>query len=683
MLKHRALLSVIITISIIFISSCIEPPDQFISPTYDIDLNFPVTDSLFTIDDFLGDDSNFVASTDPNKLGLLYYIKTNNIESFYVEDNLRFSGIEASSSTTIGSIKIKDTPYIEANIALSDIAPISEGSDVIFPPLSSPVNTEFGQINDFVSADFESGNIELTVKNNLPVPIEFKDIKIKNSIDDSIVAEFPPSSVVVVLPFDSSQVLLPIADKHITDRLKVEGNIYTEGSNGQIVTVPIGAGITVSLRFTDFVLDRVTAALPAQEEIEMDSSIVINDSTKLELAIFDNGGVTFVINNFIDLDINVWFQIYNLKKPDGSPYTETFVVERNSTNQTFHIESLKGWKIESDNPGELLEELKYVIKISSEETEDQRTISQRDSVNVSFNLSDAELSYAKGQIKPITFEIPESELLIDLGDIEDKISYDSLFINDPALKLKINSSINFDVLLNGKIIGISDKITRELPILMELPSLVNAEFDLRDQGMKEFINSFTTAGAIPTKFIFSGNGIVNPHYTIGSVSKTDSVFGTTNFELPFDLGIVGGSFSDTVHINELNLSEDEIESINSIFLTVETNNKIPVNLIMNGSVIDIDGNSLMKIPPSYNLVDYLVIEAPEVDGNGEVVSSIPYKQEIELRSAEAQEFIRNPNIVLSLMFGTPPLNSLEIVKFKTTDNINFKVYGKINYRVNN
>ncbi|MCK5457220.1 MAG: hypothetical protein KAI45_08850, partial [Melioribacteraceae bacterium] len=234
-----------------------------------------------------------------------------------------------------------------------------------------------------------------------------------------------------------------------------------------------------------------------------------------------------------------------------------------------------------------------------------------------------------------------------------------------------------------KIIGISDKITRELPILMELPSLVNAEFDLRDQGMKEFINSFTTAGAIPTKFIFSGNGIVNPHYTIGSVSKSDSVFGTTNFELPFDLGIAGGSFSDTIHINELNLSEDEIESINSIFLTVETNNKIPVNLIMNGSVIDIDGNSLMKIPPSYNLVDYLVIEAPEVDGNGEVVSSQLYTQQIELRTAEAQEFIRNPNIVLSLMFGTPPLNSLDNVKFKTTDNILFKVYGKINYRINN
>ena len=179
MLKHICFKTVIITISLILITSCIEPPDQFISPTYDVDLNFPVTDSLFTINDFLRGDSNFVASADPNKLGLLYYLKSDNIESFYVEDNLRLDRVEASFTTTIGSIKIKDTKYIKANIALSDIVPISEGSDVIFPPLSSPVNSAFEQIDNFISADFESGNLELTVNNNLPIPIEFRDIKIK------------------------------------------------------------------------------------------------------------------------------------------------------------------------------------------------------------------------------------------------------------------------------------------------------------------------------------------------------------------------------------------------------------------------------------------------------------------------------------------------------------------------
>lgn len=110
MLKHKALSVVIFTILIFLGTSCIEPPDQFIAPTYDVVLNFPIADSLYTIEDFLGDDSNFVASTDPNKLGLLYYIQTDNIESFHIEDHLSLDKIESSSSITIGSIKIKNQP---------------------------------------------------------------------------------------------------------------------------------------------------------------------------------------------------------------------------------------------------------------------------------------------------------------------------------------------------------------------------------------------------------------------------------------------------------------------------------------------------------------------------------------------------------------------------------------------
>ncbi|MEN8192407.1 MAG: hypothetical protein ABFS12_06290 [Bacteroidota bacterium] len=683
MLKSKYLLNVIFTSLLLITTSCIEPPEQFIAPRYDVDLNFPVIDSLITINDFIKNDSNLVISSDPEKLGLLYYVKTDKIESFQLGDNLKIGSMETSTSMTLGSIRIEDSPFVIANVSISDIAPISEGSDAIFPPISTPINANFEEIDDFASADFESGNLELTVNNNLPVPIEFSNIIIRNIGDNSIVAQFPPSTRFVIQPFDSSQVILPINDEHVTSQLKVEGDFTTEGSNGEIVHIPTGAGLTVSLRFTDFILDRVTAILPEQEEIQIDSSQVINDSTKVERAIFEDGRILFTVNNYIDLDINVWFQIDNLKREDGSVYNDTFVIQRNSTYQIFQIESLKGWQLESDNPGELLDELKYSIKVSSYATEDERTITQRDSISVQFNFEDAVVSYVRGLIKPTPFEITESELSIDLGDLENNFSFDSIYINEPSFKLAINSSINLDVILNGKITGISDNISKELPILMELPSLVNAEFDLADYGIVEFINSFTTAGAIPTKFIFSGSGIVNPNYVVGSVSNTDSVFGSSHFELPFDIGIAGGSFIDSLEILDLNLTEEDIESINSILLTVETDNKIPINLIMCGEALDMDGNLLTKIPPDYNLSEYLVIDPPQVDNNGDVLSSQLTTQQIELRASEARQFISSPNIVLSLMFDTPPLNSIDNVKFKSTDNVYFKIYGTINYRVNN
>ncbi|VAX21210.1 hypothetical protein MNBD_IGNAVI01-2017, partial [hydrothermal vent metagenome] len=546
--KHSFGLSVIITLLVFLAQGCIEPPDQFIAPIYDVELNFPITDSLYTIDDFLGSDSNLVPSTDPDKLGLLYYIKTNEIDPFYVKDNLTLNNIETSNSTYLKAIKIKNTPYIRTYIGISDLLPISGGTDAIIPPFSSSVNTNFEQIGDFVSVDFESGNMELTVNNNMPVPIELSNIIIKNSIDGSIIGEHSVSPAVVA-PYDSVKINFPLADKHVSDTLEVEGTVSSDGSNGEIVTIPEDANILISLRFTDFILDKVTAILPEQDAIQVDSSIVINDSTKLETAIFDEGNVSIVIDNSIDLDINVWFQIQNIKLPDGTPYSETFLVTRSTNNQIFQIESLKGWKVESDNPGELINELKYSFRISSDATNDERTISQTDSVNVHFSINNVVLSYAKGLIKPTSFDIAPSELNIDLGNIEDKLSFDSLFINDPSVKLKINSSINFDVLLNGKITGYSDNITKELSITLDLPAMVHKEFDLKDQGMSEFINSFMKSGSIPTKFVFSGEGIVNPNYVIGSVSKSDSVAGSTNFELPLELGIVGGSFNDTVFVN--------------------------------------------------------------------------------------------------------------------------------------
>lgn len=681
MYKRSLIFFVIITLLVLLTNGCIEPPDQFIAPTYDVELNFPITDSLYTIDDFLGSDSNLVPSTDPDKLGLLYYIKTNEIDPFYVKDNLTLKNIETSNSTSLEAIKIKDTPYIRAYIGISDLLPITGGSDTIVPPFSSSVNTNFEQISDFVSADFESGNMELSVSNNMPVPIELSNITIKNSIDGSIIGEHS-SSPVVVDPYDSVKINFPLADKHVTDKLEVEGTVSSEGSNGEIITIPENANAIISLRFTDFILDKVTAILPEQDAIQVDSSIVINDSTKLETAIFDEGNISIVIDNSIDLDIKVWLQIQNIKLPDGTPYTETFVVKRSTNDQIFQIESLKGWKVESDNPGELINELKYSFRVSSDATNDERTVSQTDSVNVHFTMRNVALSYAKGLIKPTSFDIAPSELKINLGNIEDNLSFDSLFINDPSVKLKINSSINFDAILNGKITGYSDNITKELPITLDLPAMVQKEFDLKDQGLSEFINSFMKSGSIPTKLVFSGEGVVNPNYIIGSISKSDSVAGSTNFELPLELGIAGGSFKDTVFVDNLNLTEEQIESIHSILLTIVTDNKIPMNLKMNGSVVDMNGDILTKIPPSYNTSEYVQINAPEVDNDGNVISSTPYTQQIELRSAEAIDFIRSPHLIFSIMFDTPPLNSIKTVKFKTSNSIYFKIYGKINYRVN-
>jgi len=213
--------------------------------------------------------------------------------------------------------------------------------------------------------------------------------------------------------------------------------------------------------------------------------------------------------------------------------------------------------------------------------------------------------------------------------------------------------------------------------------MTNNTIDLNEFGFTDFVNSFTSIGELPNKFVFSGTGKVNPNYVVGSIDNGDSVSGKFAFEIPLDLGIASGSYKDTLHIDSLDIDDNTIESVNSIDLTLETINKIPVNLIVSGFILDIDNNVLFPFPPTYNDENSILIEAPEIDENGNVVSAKTSKQVITLIGEDARTFINNPNIEMNFKLDTPPISELVSVKFRSNDSVQFKIYGKVNYKMNN
>lgn len=54
-----------------FLFSCFSSPNEFIAPIYDLEVAFPITDTLITINDFIENDGNIVASDDQDRLGVL------------------------------------------------------------------------------------------------------------------------------------------------------------------------------------------------------------------------------------------------------------------------------------------------------------------------------------------------------------------------------------------------------------------------------------------------------------------------------------------------------------------------------------------------------------------------------------------------------------------------------------
>ena len=668
---------------LILLFGCISPPNDFVVPSYNANISFPITDSLLTINQFIKDDSSIVASDDPTRLGVLVYSKSDAIEPFFIDENLKIDAFSTYASSSIGTIRINEIPPVKAIISITEWTPISGGVSAIFPEISSEVASDFDLINEFQSAIFQSGKLSLTIHNNLPIPTEFRELKIVNKMDGSIVVESSVNSPILTAPFDSSNVTFNLVDVKVSNSLEIKGTIYTQGSGSEIVTLPQDAGTIIIANLLELEIKSVTGELPQQDPFIVEDSFEIDDSTKIEYIVLESGNFKINANNYSDLDLIVNFDVSNLFDNKNNNYKQSFKLSRNEKNKIIEIPSLQNWSIKSPTSGLLTNRLSYTASITADATNDVRTINNSDSVSFGLNFSDIFIASAKGIIKPTTFKISESDFSFDLGDLKNNNNFDSLYINNTSLMLELNSSVNFALNLNGIITASSDQISKQLKINIVVPAKAKKRIDLNDFGFTEFVNSFTSIGELPYKFIFSGSGTLNPNYTLGSLSKTDSVSGKYYFEIPLNFGIASGEFKDTLKVDSIKIDNNTIESISSIELTVETTNNIPINIIMSGNLLDSDNNSLFTIPPNYNIDNQIIIDAPIIDENGNVVSAKKSKQVITFLDEDARTFIINPNFAIKFSLDTAPINNLLPVKFRDTDNIYFRIYGKVNYKVNN
>lgn len=641
--------------------SCADIPSDFQAPRFDVTLNFPITDTLYTIDDALKGDSTLVPSTDPSVLGLLYYRQTNDIETFFIKDNLSLNGFSTRASQVIGSVKINNVTPIQTGIKVEDwTSNVSSGSQMIFPENLGDVNIAFPKIEQFNSVSLDGGTLTIKIINNLPVDTELRGILIRNAISGTTVAQKPESEPQLIAALDSLSITFDLAGKTIEDSLRYIGKLYSPGSGGNIVDIPADAGTKLIASFDGLSISSVTAVLPAQDPFRKDSTVVIDDSTFIDKAVFEQGSFEITFDNNLDLDINLNLKIDNLLDPSSNSYNQAVFLKAHELNHSVGVPDLSGWSI-SKLGSDPTNELSYSAVIAAVASTTPKTLSKNDSIAININFGSIVFRSVSGKIKPTTFSIAESSFGFDLGDVKSKFKYTDINFNDPAILLKLKSSAKMEFELNGTINATNGTQSNT----MNLDNVIIASqgsnvIDLRDYGFKNFINGFDAA--IPDSFIFAGDATVNPNFSIGSVSKDDSVSGGVEIQIPLDVGIAGGTFLDTLTIDSLNVSDSTIDAINYAELTIELSNEIPVGIAFTGKILDANDNELFTIPPSYNSITEIKIEAPSVNSDGFVVSAANTTQTIQLKGEDAKTFIHNPKIAMKLTLETPPAGEAKPVK---------------------
>ena len=660
--------------------SCVDLPKDVIAPSWDIALNFPVTDSTITLDEMIGDDSTLVASEDPQSLGLLYFQDVNIIDPIFVDSNLTIDGFSTETSQVLGDISINTVEPITQNILVTDWAPaVAPGDSTIFPESENELEIPFPKIDSFTYAVLDEGGLKIVIKNNLPVTIQLKGLKIKNAIGKQTVASH--STTVVIPPEGMDSLQFVLDGKTIEDSLYYVGTIYSVGSEGNIVVIPETAGTEIIGSFDDLVVSKVQAIVPEQEPFTTDDSYAFDDSIRVEKAIFKDGSFSLTFNNNIDIDINLSITINNLMKSDGTVFTELISLSRNETNRIVSFNNLSDWEIVTLSPGTPTNKINYSAIVSPVESDQTSLLSKTDSVSINVKFDEVALKHVEGLIAPVKFDIDETDFNFDLGDFQEKFNYNEFIWGNPGIFLTLVSSANMQIEVAGNLNGSTSSASNNLDFTLPLPGGGSSTFDLRNFGLIDFMNSFKDE--IPNSFSFSGSATVNPNYISGSIENTDSVFGKINIEIPLNIGIAGGVFSDTLIVDSLDISDEEIDAINSITLVIELTNAIPVDLKISGAVLDEFNNQLFPFPPTYNVSPELIFNAPLVDDNGYVSEAFKSTQSVELRNEDAKAFISNPNLFLNIAINTSDSNNSLPVKFRNTDYINYKIYGKVNYRVNN
>lgn len=671
-LKCTMLFGVFITL----FTGCFDPPDEFVSPQWDTEVNIPITSKEFSLMEIVEKDSSLLkASQDPETLGLIYFGDTQNVSTIRIEDELKLDPFETSFSQKIGPLHVNVPLPAGTTIRVEDwTTDVTSGSYQVFPEQEGDVTVDIEGIETVESILIDEGTLLLVIFNNLPVEIVLRGIKIQNATDNSVVAEKSesiPSEWITIPPGIIDTVSFPIYNKNVSNSLQYIGTIWSGGSNNEEVYIREQAGTRIVALFQDLVIGSARAQLPSQN-FYFDGEILIDDSTKIEEAVINEGSALLTVNNNLDVDLTAVLSMKNLYDASDNQYTITIPLAKNEKNKIINIPSLKDWRILSAEPGVPSGSIEYTVEATTDSTDYVSTVSKEDSITFNVNFEGLVFDSFTGILKPTLFELEESGFKLDYGDFNEQLQFGEINFKNAVFYLIMKSSFDMDLLLDGSLFAISSNEvnTKDINDIL-IPSINPIEIKI-----SSLINGFSSE--LPDSFSLSGSGLLNPYYKTSQIVRGDSVYGAIEFEIPLNVGIAQGNFTDTLDI-DLN-DEEDIENFNYGEVTITISNSVPVGLDVTAIVLDSNYNQILQLPTSYNDISSLEVPQPEVSETGDILLASQKVQTLILYQEDIQKLLKNPYILIDVNFVTAG-NEVNPVKFKTSNKISFDIRAKAEYRV--
>lgn len=680
-LKRFSAATVLLIVSLVLQSCEIKSP---ILPSWDVELTVPVVDKNFDLQSVINKDSSVLRGyTDPDRLGLLYYRDLDGITPIVVGNKLKMSPIGVSSSFAIGTISSDAPAPVNLNIPVSDFVPGAQGGQpFIFPPVSNQsVSKTLDPIDAFEEAVFSSGNFNLSFFNNNGVQITINSITFRNAGTSAVIPQLSSSDPLNIPSGQTGVKNLPLAGARVPKNLRIEIVISSPGSGGSVITLPQNAGTSISVSFQNFEISEITAVLPQQPPIAFDSTFALDDSSSFSEIVIGEGTLNFSISNSLDVEVNALFTFSNLRRPDNTSFTANVSLGRGGSptaSSTIFISDLEDWRIVGGSGGALTNQLAFDVVVTTQAAADPRTMRTTDELSVDVTMSELTLKSINGRFKPTPLNFAATNIPIKLGSIAN-FSADQLVFDKFAIRLNIASTPSVQLGFSGTITGRNSSRVRVINLPYTVLDGTDNLITLSETELRDFINTF--AQAPPDSIILNYSAILNPNYTVGGISSTDSLYGESDIEIPIKLGIGAGSFVDTSEVKIGEGNKEQLDNLISASISMDITNGLPIGIEVVSNFYDEFNNFLFKFPPNRAPnPSTLAVPGGLVDVNGKVTSPRNNVFTLELTQEEFSLLTRAKSIISTVSISTTGVNALP-VQFRTSDKIRLNGYGVVKYRV--
>jgi len=687
-IKHRSSIikNIIITVILLTLAACTfnEP----VLPKWFTFWELPFPETTFEMSDAI-DNENIFADTTVQGIPII---------SLSIKDNMAKEGISKKDlsiqpdpdtlAKSIIDISISSPdPEITNPTNIQELLPfqILVGDTIDIPDISVPLPAQNLDFSSFQFAMVRKGKVSLVFHNHTFLTI--KPGMQVDVYDDSTgnLAGIPFGEHIGTAVFDSigpyssvpANDSLDLMNKLISHKLRLgEVQVPLQPENDHEVIPSDTAGyVQNELTISDLTVSQARAEIPMQTTSESGAKSIEDRENRVRSAKVDSGQIIYHVENQLAVEATVLITMPNFIDENGDTLTQVKVIPK----QFMETDSFKlvGYEmINHINASELIDSVYYNMYIETTPTNEKVSISDKDSVIVSFFPDSIFFSEFDGIVDTVQVEIDtvKKKDIFDYKDFEGAIS-----LEDLEMELTLFNELGIPVEIEVNILGehrnsatgeLEDTLSLD-PIIIQLNSGANGFPDTTIVPLNASNSKIVELMQIlPTDIVMNGKATIMGD---GFITINDSIWG--EYEIYSQMNILVDSIPPyETEIDTLQDFDDDVrDAIEERFQEAKIQLDIDYGLPISADLILAFGSDTSDFfvsdtsDSSKLIIDHIKLQAAPIGSNGYVSSPVQDKIYINLDQDQLKIFSKDTLLMGSKIIF---LDRDKRMKFRSTDALN-------------